>query len=179
MRPAAAPADPPPRPHHRRPGERRDLARPGMPPRAQRPAAPAGQTAGFEPGLDRLQRTSYRDHRGATSGTLRRALLSPARDPGRAVAFPDMLTVAPSTSTRPPHNATHSTTTPSVTPPRPHVVALRGAEQATAASSSPNPAATRSPSASSAAPAPNIADNSATPTANATPGAAPSTTPWS
>jgi hypothetical protein len=39
-----------------------------------------------------------------------------------------MLTVAPSTSTRPPHNATHSTTTPSVTPPRPHVVALRGAE---------------------------------------------------
>src|ERR1019366_10819098 len=128
MRPAAAPADPPPRPHHRRPGERRDLARPGMPPGAQRPAAPAGQTAGFEPGLDRLQRTSYRDHRGATSGTLRRALLSPARDPGRAVAFPDMLTVAPSTSTRPPHSATHSTTTPSVTPPRPHVVALRGAE---------------------------------------------------
>ena len=43
-----------------------------------------------------------------------------------------MLTVAPSTSTRPPHNATHSTTTPSVTPPRPHVVALRGAEQAEA-----------------------------------------------
>ena len=50
---------------------------------------------------------------------------------------------------------------------------------ATAATSSPNPAATPSPSASSAPPAPSTAAPSATPAANATPGAAPSMRPSS
>jgi hypothetical protein len=54
----------------------------------------------------------------------------PSRYPGQrfrgAVAYADMATVAPSTSTRPSHSPTHTATTPSVTATSPYMDVLRG-----------------------------------------------------
>lgn len=61
---------------------------PRPPPRPQPSPAPAHQQPGRQPGLDRFLRTSYRDHRGATSGTrIRRPSRSIRSRSGRAVSL--------------------------------------------------------------------------------------------
>ena len=83
MRPAQPPGQIPPEAACRPARRTWPPAAAGLAPRSQLRAARADQKPGSEPGPDRLQRTLYRHHRGATCGTAHAALPSPATDPGR------------------------------------------------------------------------------------------------
>ena len=75
MRPPAAAAPAPPRAELNRPCEHRHHPPPRpSPPGQHRAAARRPQPPGRQPGLDTSRRTSYRHHRGATSGTLQAGL---------------------------------------------------------------------------------------------------------
>src|SRR6266702_1532132 len=111
MRPAAAvPADPPPR--------------------HQQPKSPDLSRASTDSSEPRTVITVV------PPAPLRRPSRHQAKDLGRAVAFADMPTVAPSTSPRPSHSPTHATTTPSVTGTRCYMDVLRGGGQTPAGGTS-------------------------------------------
>src|SRR5260370_37327599 len=101
-RPHKPGGDSPPRPPPRR-----------QPPAAARPAQPPRP----QPLLDTSSRTSYRHHRGATSGTAQADFpgSTAKRNTGRAAAITYMATVTPSTTTRTPDPPNHTKTTPSTT----------------------------------------------------------------
>ena len=95
---------------------------PRPPPPAQHPAAARRpQPPRRQPGLDTPGRTSYRHHRGATSGTPRRPSPEPRqKNTGRAAAITDTATVTPSSNPRTPNPPDHIKTTPSTAgDPRP------------------------------------------------------------
>jgi hypothetical protein len=99
------------------------------PPRQPSTATRTHQPPLSQPLLDANRVHPYRDHR-ASVRTARPSRHTPARDDGRAVAYPDMITVPPSTNPQTPHTTQAPPCSLSTPPNYPHVLTLNAAQHA-------------------------------------------------